>query len=78
LAREFNLVDNFLWANDFPHHEGSWPYSAQAIERTMGDLTDGERAKILGLNAARIFKFPVPERYCNHDDAAATAREIEG
>jgi len=78
LAREFNLVDNFLWANDFPHHEGSWPYSAQAIERTMGDLTDGERAKILGLNAARIFKIPVPERYRNHDDAAAVARELEG
>ena len=78
LAREFNLVDNFLWANDFPHHEGSWPYSAQAIERTMGDLTDGERAKILGLNSARIFKLPVPERYRNHPDAAAVAREIEG
>ncbi len=78
LAREFNLMDNFLWANDFPHHEGSWPYSAQAIERTMGDLTDGERAKILGLNSARIFKLPVPERYRNHDDAATVAREIEG
>ncbi|MEZ5410222.1 MAG: amidohydrolase family protein [Acidimicrobiales bacterium] len=78
LAREFDLVDNFLWANDFPHHEGSWPYSAQAIERTMGDLTDGERAKILGLNSARIFKLPVPERYRNHDDAAAVAREIDG
>ncbi len=78
LAREFNLIDNFLWANDFPHHEGSWPYSAQAIERTMGDLTDGERAKILGLNTARIFKFPVPERYRNHDDAALVAREVEG
>ncbi|MEL6985743.1 MAG: amidohydrolase family protein, partial [Actinomycetota bacterium] len=41
LAREFDLIDNFLWANDFPHHEGSWPYSAQTIERTMGHLDDG-------------------------------------
>jgi predicted TIM-barrel fold metal-dependent hydrolase len=73
LAREHNLVDNFLWANDFPHHEGSWPYSAQAIERTMGHLDDGERAKILGLNSARIFKIAVPERFQNHADAAAVA-----
>ena len=73
LAREHNLVDNFLWANDFPHHEGSWPYSAQAIERTMINLDDGERAKILGLNAARIFNVPIPERFCNHADAATTA-----
>jgi len=40
LAREHGLVDNFLWANDFPHHEGTWPYSGQAIERTMGGLDD--------------------------------------
>ncbi len=63
LAREYGLVDNFLWANDFPHHEGTWPHSAQAIERTMAMLDDDERAKILGLNSARIFKFEIPERY---------------
>jgi len=74
LAREHDLVGNFLWANDFPHHEGSWPYSAQAIERTMGHLTDDERARILGLNAARLFKFPVPVRFRNHADAAEVAR----
>ncbi len=77
LAREHNLVDNFLWANDFPHHEGTWPYSAQAIERTMVNLDDAERAKILGLNSARIFKLPVPERYRHHADAAAVAAEVD-
>jgi predicted TIM-barrel fold metal-dependent hydrolase len=73
LARSHGLIDNFLWANDFPHHEGSWPYSAQAIERTMGGLDDAERAKILGLNSARLFRFPVPERYLSQPDAAAVA-----
>ncbi len=73
LAREFDLMDNFLWANDFPHHEGSWPYSAQTIERTMGHLDDGERAKLLGLNAARIFGLAIPDRYRHHHDAAAIA-----
>ena len=60
LAVKYNLVDNILWANDYPHHEGSWPHSAQAIERTMGGLTDEQRARILGLNAVRLFKFNVP------------------
>ena len=59
LAVKYGLVDNFMWANDYPHHEGSWPHSAQAIERQMGHLTDDQRAKILGLNAARMFKFDV-------------------
>jgi predicted TIM-barrel fold metal-dependent hydrolase len=57
LAREFNLVDNFMWANDYPHAEGSWPHSAEAIEREMRFLTNQERAKILGLNVANVFKF---------------------
>jgi predicted TIM-barrel fold metal-dependent hydrolase len=53
-------VDNFAWANDYPHHEGTWPHSAEAIERTMPGLNDEQRAKILGLNAARFFKIDVP------------------
>jgi predicted TIM-barrel fold metal-dependent hydrolase len=57
LARKWDLVDNLMWANDYPHHEGSWPHSEQAIERTMGDLSDSERGKILGENAARFFRF---------------------
>jgi predicted TIM-barrel fold metal-dependent hydrolase len=73
LARGHNLVDNFMWANDYPHHEGSWPHSAAAIERTMDNLDDGERAKILGLNAARVFRFEIPERYRNSSDPAAPA-----
>jgi predicted TIM-barrel fold metal-dependent hydrolase len=57
------LIDNFLWANDYPHHEGTWPHSAAAIERTMGDLTDDQRAKVLGLNAARFWDIEIPARY---------------
>ncbi len=60
LAESANLADNFMWGNDYPHHEGTWPHSAEAIERTMGGLSDASRAKILGLNAARLFRFTVP------------------
>ena len=60
LAREHGLIDCFMWANDYPHHEGTWPHSAAAIERTMSGLSDAERAQILGLNAARFFKFDLP------------------
>jgi predicted TIM-barrel fold metal-dependent hydrolase/uncharacterized OB-fold protein len=57
LAERFGLDDCFMWANDYPHHEGTWPHSAEAIERTMGGLSEPARAKILGLNAARLFGF---------------------
>lgn len=60
LAETYGLVDNFMWANDYPHHEGTWPHSSAAIERTMGMLNEEQRAKIVGLNAARLFGFEVP------------------
>lgn len=64
LAESFGLGDNLMWANDYPHHEGSWPHSAQAIERTFGDIvTEQTRAKLLGLNAAKAFRFPIPDKY---------------
>ena len=59
-AERLDIVDNLMWANDYPHHEGSWPHSAAAIERMMGQLSDGSRAKILGLNAARVFGLSAP------------------
>ena len=49
------LVDNTLWANDYPHHEGTWPHSEASIQRQMNGLSEDSRAKSLGLNAARIF-----------------------
>jgi predicted TIM-barrel fold metal-dependent hydrolase len=49
------LVENVMWANDYPHHEGSWPHSAAAVERQMNHLSDEAREKILGLNAKRVF-----------------------
>ncbi len=59
LAEKHNLVGNFLWANDYPHHEGSWPHSAESIERQMGGLKEESRTRILGLNTAKMFKFDV-------------------
>jgi predicted TIM-barrel fold metal-dependent hydrolase len=64
IIEEFALQDNFMWANDYPHHEGTWPHSAEAIERQMGHLSEVTRAKVLGESAARVFGFKeVLERY---------------
>jgi len=58
------MVDNLMWASDFPLAEGSSPYSAQMIERTLGShLRDLSRAKLLGLNAAKLSRFEIPNEY---------------
>lgn len=66
LVERYGLQDKLMWGNDYPHHEGTWPHSAEAIERTFGDnLKEETRAKILGLNAAKVFRFEIPDEYAN-------------
>jgi predicted TIM-barrel fold metal-dependent hydrolase len=59
LARSHHLIDNIMWSNDYPHHEGTWPHSPEAMERNLQGFDETERAKLLGLNAAKLFKFDV-------------------
>ena len=54
-AINFGLEDNILWSSDYPHHEGSFPFSSQSIERMMGGLTEKQRGKLLGENAVKFF-----------------------
>jgi predicted TIM-barrel fold metal-dependent hydrolase len=60
LCEPYGLENNWTWSNDYPHHEGTWPHSAAAIERGFARLKEETRAKILGLNAARFFGFEIP------------------
>jgi hypothetical protein len=59
-----------MWANDYPHAEGSWPHSAEAIEREMRFLSNQERAKILGLNVANVFKFDEAKLLARREQAS--------
>lgn len=47
-----------LYATDYPHSEGTFPYSQDVVESflAMPDATDEQKRNILGLNAARLFK----------------------
>jgi predicted TIM-barrel fold metal-dependent hydrolase len=49
--------DHVLWGNDYPHYEGTLPYTLQSLRLTFGDMSDARRRKVLGLNAAALYKF---------------------
>ncbi len=48
-------VDNLLWGSDYPHFESTFPRSRQIIEEILVECTEGEKAKIVGGNAARVY-----------------------
>jgi predicted TIM-barrel fold metal-dependent hydrolase len=48
--------DNVMWASDYPHPEGTFPNSRRVIEESFGDLPAAVRRKIVGENAARLYR----------------------
>ena len=51
--------DHVLWGNDYPHYEGTFPYNLESLRLTFGEISEERRRKILGLNAAELYRFDV-------------------
>ncbi len=49
-------VDNLVWGSDYPHPESTFPKSQEILGEILAECNDEERAKIVGGNAARIYK----------------------
>ncbi|HEY7059943.1 MAG TPA: amidohydrolase family protein [Chloroflexota bacterium] len=54
-------VDNYMWSNDFPHPNSTWPSSRKVVERDLGNLPVDKRKKLVCDNVLRLYNMPVPE-----------------
>jgi predicted TIM-barrel fold metal-dependent hydrolase len=50
-------VDKIMWGQDYPHAEGTYPYTTEALRNTFADVPTDEVAAMVGENAARFYKF---------------------
>lgn len=50
-------VPNIMWGSDYPHPEGSWPYTREQMIETFRQLPDTELTAMLGGNAAKLYGF---------------------
>ncbi|MNN97202.1 Amidohydrolase [compost metagenome] len=52
-----------MWASDYPHAEGTFPHSREIVASLFDgiEISEKEKADILGGNAARLFRLPRPE-----------------
>ncbi|MCH7996245.1 MAG: amidohydrolase [Chloroflexi bacterium] len=57
--RQYTGVDCLLWGNDYPHHEGTWPHSREAIERQFAGVSEEDKKKIISTNAAKLYGFNI-------------------
>ena len=56
MLRNLIGVDNLMWGSDYPHQESTFPRSKQILEEILADCTQGEKAKIAGGNAERVYR----------------------
>ena len=52
-------ADCLMWGNDYPHDEGTFPHSRDVIERIFKGVPAEAKRKIVGGNAARLYRFPL-------------------
>ncbi|MGB8364212.1 MAG: amidohydrolase family protein [Rhizomicrobium sp.] len=63
VARKVLGHQTILWATDYPHMEGTFPNSQDVLKRMFEgvDISDQEKADIVGGTAARLFRLQRPE-----------------
>ncbi len=52
-------VDKIMWGQDYPHGEGTYPYTREALRNTFAGVAPDEVAAMVGGNAAGVYGFDV-------------------
>lgn len=55
--RHFTGMRCLMWGSDYPHHEGTWPNSQEAVAKQFAGVPDDEIDQIVRMNAALTFGF---------------------
>ncbi|MEU1022815.1 amidohydrolase family protein, partial [Streptomyces sp. NPDC005904] len=50
-------LDKIMWGSDYPHDEGTYPYSREGLRAAYAGLPREEIAAMVGGNAARVYGF---------------------
>jgi predicted TIM-barrel fold metal-dependent hydrolase len=63
MSRSVTGHQALMWGSDYPHHEGTFPKSRDVVAKLFDriDISETEKADILGGNAARLFRLNSPK-----------------
>lgn len=63
MSRSITGTKALMWGSDYPHHEGTFPRSREVLAHLFDgiDISEQDKADIVGANAGRLFRIPRPE-----------------
>ena len=53
-------VDRLMWGADYPHSEGTYPYTTEALRASLADVPPDEVDMMLATTAADVYGFDLP------------------
>ncbi len=53
-------VEKIMWGDDYPHSEGSYPYSREALRASFGGVPENETRMMVETTAANVYGFDLP------------------
>jgi len=56
-ARDAIGIDKFMWGSDYPHNEGTFPFTREHLRQRFSDVPEAEMRRILAGNAADLYGF---------------------
>jgi predicted TIM-barrel fold metal-dependent hydrolase len=71
-------IDNLMWGSDYPHPEGSWPHTREWLTDRFAKVPPDETARILGLTAAKLYRFDLAALAPHVERVGPTFAEIHG
>jgi predicted TIM-barrel fold metal-dependent hydrolase len=51
-------AERIVWGSDYPHHDATFPGAVEAIRATVSPCSTAVQARVLGLNARRLYGLP--------------------
>ena len=56
-ARDIIGIDRFMWGSDYPHDEGTYPFTREHLRQIFHDVDEPTMRKILAENCANLYGF---------------------
>jgi predicted TIM-barrel fold metal-dependent hydrolase len=69
-------IDQLLWGIDFPHHEGTAPYTLEVLRASLHDVPEDEVRRLTSLNAARVYDVDLGQLQALADRIGPTVDQV--
>jgi predicted TIM-barrel fold metal-dependent hydrolase len=56
-ARASIGAERFMWGSDYPHDEGTYPFTRETLRQVFADMEHDEKQRYLAENCAKLYDF---------------------